>query len=335
MTKLPMTVSVIIPAFNAAMFIVEALDSVVSQTLPVLEIVVVDDGSADDTLELVSAWSEGQRFPVKIHAQANAGVSVARNTAINLASGEWVALLDADDIWLPNHVAELVAAARSYPQAITVFGDTVHFDQTGAEYPPFSRDKTLKCAVAQQGDYHLLDAEQFFAGTVPGLFLCPSATMVRRDVALAIGGFDATIRYIEDRDFFLRMALRGPAAFADCSISRNRIHDSNITHPRNAQRNAFYMIKLLRKMRDADEGTSTSTSTITSISPMQRRLLAQTLERTIHGYLYGASSKGLRPYWSALLDLGRLGLLGAAAFNPRSAARALIRSFRSTDLADA
>jgi len=320
-----MKVSVITPAYNAAKFIVKALDSVSSQTFPVREIVVVDDGSSDDTRELVRTWMDAWCVPVKLQSQANAGVSVARNTAINFASGEWVAFLDADDIWLPNHVEDLMAAAKSYPQALTVFGDAIQFTQEGDEYPYFSREKSLKCAIKRQGDYHLLDAEAFFAGTVPGLFLCPSASMVKRRVALANGGFDASILYIEDRDFFLRMALQGPIAFVDRSISRKRVHDSNITHPRNTQRNAFYMIKLLRKMQDSAGRVGLKDS--------QVNLLNQTLDQTVRGYLYGASENGMRSYWQAINALVGFSIFPAARFNPRNLARSMVGSVKSTQKA--
>jgi glycosyltransferase involved in cell wall biosynthesis len=311
-------ISVIIPAYNASPFIAEALDSVAAQTAPALEVVVVDDGSTDDTVAVLRAWAARNGVPVTVHAQANAGVSVARNIGMNLAEGDWIALLDADDVWLPEHLAVLTAVAQHFPTAPTVFGDTVHFDQAGAEYPPFSRDKALRCAVATKDQHHLLTGDRFFEGSVPGLFLCPSAAMVRRDAALAIGGFDPAIRYVEDRDFFLRMAWQGPVAFADCVVSRNRIHDSNITHPRNSQRNALQMIKLLQKLRNAKCNPP--------MSPQQRELVAHTLAQTLRTYLYVASNSGLRNYRKALADLATLGPVPRSAFRPRRLGRALASS---------
>jgi glycosyltransferase involved in cell wall biosynthesis len=101
------TVSVVIPCYNGAKFLREALESVLGQTHPVLEVIVVDDGSTDDS----AAIAESFGTPVRVIRQSNQGESVARNRGIEAAVGAWIAFLDADDLWLPNKIAAQISAA--------------------------------------------------------------------------------------------------------------------------------------------------------------------------------------------------------------------------------
>ena len=112
-------VSVIIPAYNAGRTIDAALQSVFAQTFRSFEIIVVDDGSTDDTADRVEAW--GSR--VMLHRQKNAGPAAARNRAIASARGEFLAFLDADDVWLPTKLARQVSYFERYPETGLLHGD--------------------------------------------------------------------------------------------------------------------------------------------------------------------------------------------------------------------
>lgn len=111
------SVSVIIPAFNAEAFIEETLESALSQTLPPREVIVVDDGSTDNTAEIVRGYGK------KVHLleQEHLGVSVARNAALAVAGGEYIALLDADDLWMPEKLEKQVAYLDEHPEIDIVF----------------------------------------------------------------------------------------------------------------------------------------------------------------------------------------------------------------------
>ena len=118
------TVSVVIPCYNAAPFLRETLDSVLNQTCPALEVIVVDDGSTDDSAAI--AWSYGP--PVRVIQQENQGESVARNRGMDEAQGEWVALLDADDRWLPQKLErQLAALGGASPDVVCVYSDFILF----------------------------------------------------------------------------------------------------------------------------------------------------------------------------------------------------------------
>src|SRR3954470_765888 len=108
-----MNVSAIIPTFNRRQYIQRAIDSVLAQTLPVDEIIVIDDGSTDGTAEAVEAWY-GSR--IRVIRQENSGVSGARRRGIQEARGEWIAFLDSDDEWIPERTAQLLHAAERVPE---------------------------------------------------------------------------------------------------------------------------------------------------------------------------------------------------------------------------
>lgn len=120
------TVSVVIPCYNGAKFLRETLDSVLSQTYPVLEVLVIDDGSTDDS----AAIAESYGSPIRVIRQPNQGESVARNRGIDEAKGDWIAFLDADDLWEPVKIEKQIAFSELHPEVKCIhtawkrFGDT-------------------------------------------------------------------------------------------------------------------------------------------------------------------------------------------------------------------
>lgn len=316
-------VSVLIPAFNARHFIEDALSSVAAQTVPPAEIIVVDDGSEDGTSEVVERWAGRTGFAVKLIRQANQGVPVARNRGMAEASGGWIALLDADDIWLPRHVEVLLRALEACPVAVAAFGDTVYF---GADMPDTlskTRDAAIRAGEASAASGFFQISTRLFETMLPGLFFAPTSTAYNRQTALAIGGFDSGLKYIEDRDFFLRLSRHNTFVFADEVISRNRIHDSNITHPKNTVRNAFYMLRLLRQLRAKADTLDLTEREVASISAEAGK--------TIRSLLFAASSGGLGAYVAAIDRLTAEGELAASVFNPRVLLRAVYHSFAAAD----
>lgn len=181
----------IIPTYNRRELVQRAIDSVLAQTHPVDEILVVDDGSTDGTGEALRA-RYGER--IRYHWQANAGVSTARNAGMALATGRYFALLDSDDLWLPEKTARQVEWLDAHPEFGMVLCDVVRVDADGTPYDTFHRRDVLR----EDGwalRWLLLNPS-----------LVPASVMFRREVFETCGGFDPTLRTAEDIDFHLRVA---------------------------------------------------------------------------------------------------------------------------------
>ena len=196
-------VSVIIPSYNCERYISETIGSVLEQTFNDLELIVVDDGSTDRTPELVAAFDT----PVRLVAQANAGVCTARNRGIREAKGHFLCLMDHDDYWFPDKLLRQVETMQRYPECGVVYDSFIlwHPDPAGRFPPPADIDLT----AYPQG----IDTE--FSGWVYHQFLLDSwaltsTVMFRREVFDRCGGFDETLPYSEDWDLWLRLSREYP-----------------------------------------------------------------------------------------------------------------------------
>lgn len=217
-------ISVIIPAYNAAPFLRNAIDSVLRQTLPPLEILVVDDGSRDDTGRIAESYGA----PVRCLRRENGGLSAARNTGIQAAQGEWLAFLDADDWWTEQHLACQWAAAQE-TGADLVFSDA----------RVVSPQREWESWLQRSGHGwvfslpHACFDDAFNRLLRRGSFALPSTVMVRREAVVQAGGFDEAMRPgPEDLDLWLRVAPRTRWAFNRASRIGRAEHDGNLTSNR-------------------------------------------------------------------------------------------------------
>jgi glycosyltransferase involved in cell wall biosynthesis len=186
-------VSVIIPAYNTAPFIAETLDSVFGQTLRDFEVIVINDGSPD-TADLEAAL---QPYTDRIHylKQENRGLSGARNTAIQIAQGEFLAFVDSDDIWMPGYLSAQIAFLDRNPNVCACIADALLFGSC----PEPTVWKMLK-----EGDGPVLNFEQMLKREGGQL---PSATVARRQRVVQIGMFDEHMRIGEDIEFCVRLCF--------------------------------------------------------------------------------------------------------------------------------
>jgi glycosyltransferase involved in cell wall biosynthesis len=188
-------VSVVIPAYRAAHSIAATLDSVLTQTFPDYEIIVVNDGSPDS--EQLENVLEPYRGRITYVSQENQGPAGARNTGIRLARGEYVALLDADDLWDPDHLTAQLAVLQANPSIdmvyadARIFGDVQEQGRTVMEFCPSEGDVTFESLVTRRCTVHIC--------------VC----LVRRQTLLDAGLFDPAFRGTEDLDMWLRIAKRG------------------------------------------------------------------------------------------------------------------------------
>ncbi|CAL1241079.1 glycosyltransferase family 2 protein [Candidatus Methylocalor cossyra] len=212
-------VSVVIPAYNAAAYIDAALASVFAQQGEFqLEVLVVDDGSSDDTAERAAAHPG-----VRCLRQPNRGPSAARNAGIAAARGEFVAFLDSDDLWPEGTLAAQLEVFRRHPEVALVFGDCRQFSAEGP-WP-----KTWFEGAGFDADFfgHPVYVVDPYRKLLKANFINPSAAVVRRQVLLALGGFDEGLRYVEDLELWLRIAARYPIARSGRLCQWRRRHAGN------------------------------------------------------------------------------------------------------------
>ncbi|HEY9284861.1 MAG TPA: glycosyltransferase [Pyrinomonadaceae bacterium] len=207
------SISVVITSYNYAHFLGETIRSVLSQTRPAGEVIVVDDGSADDSVAV--ARSFGDR--VRVVEQPNQGVCVARNNGARLATGDVIAFLDSDDIWLPHKLERQAEAFRADPEVGLVSCGIRFFNPRGETIVEYNEGKSGWCA-----NDILLYKE-------PVLNTTASAVAVRRDVFEAAGGFDPRRELFaaEDREFAYRAARLAKIAFIPEILVDYRIHGAN------------------------------------------------------------------------------------------------------------
>lgn len=193
-------ITVVIPAYNVADFILPCLASVMSQTHCHWRCIVVDDGSTDATAAQVRSLDNAR---ITLVQQANAGVSAARNHGLSLATGEHVMFLDGDDLLHATALARLAAALAERPTAVAAFGTFLKILPGGAPYPG---QKPLARHRYPDGD--VLET------MLRGNFLANGGhVLIRTEAARALGGFDTGIRLSEDWEFWCRLAARGEFAF--------------------------------------------------------------------------------------------------------------------------
>ncbi len=215
-------VSVVIPAYNAERSLAGTLETVFRQTHQPLEVIVVDDGSTDGTPEIVQRY----RHRVDYVRTENRGPASARNRGIKRSRGEWIAFLDADDLWLPHRIEHQLAVAES-TQADLVFSDLVEefSTRTFPSYLAKHRQKAPLTAAARNGILpnpfqHLIQI---------GNFILPSAVLIRRDCLLDVGLFDENLHGPEDFDLWLRLSLKSRVAFTPEPLVIRRVHGRNLT----------------------------------------------------------------------------------------------------------
>jgi len=205
----PPRISAVIPCYNGAAFLQDALDSVASQTLPVQEIIVVDDASRDDSA--VIARRAGARVIV---LPRNSGPAAARNRGVEAASNELIAFLDADDVWEPNHCEIIAAMLQHHPESPIGFSRIRRFGDDDSLAPAFLQEDTPAHIL-----WRLLEAN----------IIAQSSVIVRRDQLRAIGGYAETRRYSEDYDLWLRFAQKYPFVYTQSVTTNYRVHPLQAT----------------------------------------------------------------------------------------------------------
>jgi glycosyltransferase involved in cell wall biosynthesis len=253
-------VSVIIPTYNRGWVIQEAIDSVLGQDFGDYELIVVDDGSDDNTPAVLAAY--GHKF--RVLRQSNNGVSAARNRGIAAAAGQLVAFLDSDDLWLPQKLSTQVKFFQDHPDA-AVIQTQERWIRNGVRVNPKKRHHKFSGMIFEQS-----------------LALClvsPSAVMMKKSLFNTVGVFDESLPACEDYDLWLRISCRYPVHLIDLPLIIKRGgHDDQLSKAAGLDK---YRIQSLVKIIESD-----------LLSPQQEQAAISTLKHKCEVYAGGCRKRG-------------------------------------------
>lgn len=206
-------ISVIVPVYNGSPYLRECIDSALNQTYPLVEVIAVNDGSKDSSMEILKSY----RDRIQIIDQRNSGPAIARNNGVKVARGEFVAFLDQDDIWDNSKLEHQAALLRYHASALATYCDHRGIDEygkvtspTGALYDPRASGQILEYLI--RGNF----------------ILSASLVMLRRTAFDLAGGFDASQpHWADDYDLWMRIAAQGPFLYQNETLVSYRRHGSN------------------------------------------------------------------------------------------------------------
>lgn len=278
-------VSIIIPCYNAEKFIFEAITSALDQTYQHVEVIVIDDGSKDNSLELIQSF--GNR--VRCYTGENQGVQLARNKGLQLAKGAFVKFLDADDVLYPDCLERQVKQANELPEQLLgiVFGDAAWVGERGEM---ISRTKFRSHNPDEDPIAYILEHSS--------LTSCP---LHRRDALLKVGGFDPELHDCHENDLHLRLTLVGfKFIYHPCLIYKYRQHTATerITNQARKHSNPLAYFKLIQKHQSLIEE-----SLNTDIPASIKRALARKFWRYGRAVLREGHSAAAREYFQSAQEL--------------------------------
>jgi glycosyltransferase involved in cell wall biosynthesis len=221
----PPTVSVQMVAYNAERYVAEAVESLLAQTFEDFELVFVDDGSTDGTPRIVRGLAE--RDPrIRLISRPNTGIVRARNEALQASQGEFLAVMDSDDVALPRRLESQVSYMREHPECVALGCLTLVIDPDGDPLCYWNPEQT----------HEEIDALHLTGGP-RGTIICNPTAMLRADAVRALGGYRKEYETSEDHDLFLRLAEVGRLANLPEPLQKYRMHPNNVGHARKRQQN--------------------------------------------------------------------------------------------------
>lgn len=228
-------ISVIIPTYNRALYLGDAIGSVQAQTYPYVEIIVADDGSTDNTAQIVAGFGDAVTYISLSHRGQPAAT---RNAGLRAASGEFVAFLDSDDVFLPNKLALQLAVFDTHSEAGLVYSNGYFFRDDPSEPTGYVLDGLPS------------PSDDVFPELLRGNFLAPSTVLIRRACLDVVGMFDERPDFfaVEDYDMWLRIAAKFPVIYAPGDVAAIRRHPQSISRDVAALRKR--VLRVLAKMDD-------------------------------------------------------------------------------------
>ena len=243
-------VSVVVATYNMAGYLPIAVQSVIDQTYRHIEIIIVDDGSADETPSILGRWSEDPR--VHVITQENQGQTAAKNRGIAAATGEYIAFLDADDRWVRSKLEKQILRFRDSPKIAVVYSDQLYIDEQGA---PLQR-RGLKYPEGRITEQLLVDN-----------FVNFSSAVVKREVLKEFGGFDATLRMSIDYDLWLRISTMYEFQCVNEPLVEYRVWPGQMSHK--MLERTTCVLRILHKLRSTyPNAVSAKSWPVPSLQPM-------------------------------------------------------------------
>ena len=256
-------VSVIVNLYNGKATLAETIESVLAQSFADWELLVWDDCSSDDGAEVVERYTDPRIRYFRSHVQIPLGQ--ARQSAIEMTDGDWVAFLDQDDLWLPQKLERQLSVAERHPEAALIYGRTVRFYPNGSER---DYDQAHEYALLPEGDI-------FLSLFQDSCYIAMSSAMFRRSALEAIGGIPSTIRIIPDYYLYLAVSQRFPVAAVQEVVCRYRMHRTNASQV-TAVAVQEEALRLMNSYRDSVDGQLLANckrqhSTQLALAEMRRR----------------------------------------------------------------
>jgi glycosyltransferase involved in cell wall biosynthesis len=271
-------VSVIIPTYNRAGCIGEAVESALNQTYKDFEIIVVDDGSTDNTKEVLEPCLDRIRYLY----QNNAGVSAARNLGIQEASGQWVAFLDSDDVWMPEKLAVQMSFVHKHPQVV------LHSVNARVPKEGFRAETSYAHSNFALTEHKGIIERPFVVSLLHSTLVMPPTVVCKKDAAQAAGLFDESLSIYEDFDFMCRMATQGSWGYCqDELVQVIRRGDKDEHLSRDRYRDLIRYHEIRKYVYDKLERE-------VSLTRAERRQLRTQAASNLHGLARGLLMQGER-----------------------------------------
>lgn len=265
-------VSVIIPTYNRAKTLKEAIDSVLSQRYADLELIVVDDGSTDETREIILSYLPYLNYLYQEHR----GVSTARNKGITHARGDYFAFLDSDDLWLPDKLCLQMKFMEDHPEALICYTEEIWI-RKGVRVNPMKKHKKYSGMI--------------FRHCLPLCIVSPSSVLIARSLIDEVGGFDEEFELCEDYDLWLRISARYPVYLIETPLIVKRGGHADQLSKKMSGQDRFRIRSLVKLLEGG------------CLSSHQRELAGKELSRKCEIYGGGCIKRGKREEGEKILAL--------------------------------
>ena len=277
-----MQFSIVIPVFNGEKTIVKALNSIVKQELKSFEVIVVNDGSTDNTLfEATKFLDEYPNLDLTIISNVNRGRSVSRNIGVIAAKGDYICFLDADDEFKPNHLAEFSKAIEHYPNIGFFFadGETHRQDENWKQFSGFlNRLMQRGNCWTTEGDYVLFN-DDFSNVLAHGSLIPMCSTAIKREVLILSGMFNPSFSVGEDFELWFRISLNHQMIAINKKLSNIYHHEDNTSNPKNSYRNTIKSLAVNQSILEKKQ----------SLNIELQQIFEQKVAKQLAGLLYYAS----------------------------------------------